>query len=91
MPNRAKPVKLMIQLRSPFESEMSLDDRHASFRSLLGRPYILVAIGFGLGYLARFMLGPPESELDGLNRQFERPMPAVKPEIDLPLKPKSSS
>ena len=70
---------------------MPLDERHESFRSLFGRPYVLVAIGFGLGYLARLMLGPPESESDGLNRRFERPMPAVKPEIDLPLKPKSSS
>ena len=70
---------------------MSFDERHESIQSLLGRPYILVAIGFGLGYLARFVFGPPATELEGLNRQFDRPMPAAKPEIDLPLDRESVS
>lgn len=68
---------------------MSRDDRHESSRSLLNRPFILVAAGFGLGYLVRFVLGPPAEELNTLNRRFERPMPAAMPVIDLPLERES--
>jgi len=70
---------------------MSSDDRYESTYSLLNRPYILVAVGFGLGYLARFVFGPPEGEFEALNRRFDRPMPAAKPEIDLPLDRESGS
>ena len=73
------------------EPEMSSAERHESNRSILSRPYILVAVGFGLGYLARFVLGPPEGELEGLNRKFQRPMPVAKPEIDVPLDRKPNS
>ncbi len=68
---------------------MSQDDRHESSRSLLNRPFLLVAVGFGLGYLVRFVFGPPAEELNQSNRQFERPMPAAMPAIDLPLERES--
>lgn len=84
-------MKLVILRRNPIEPVMSRDDRHESTRSLLNRPFILVALGFGLGYLARFLLGPPAVESEGLNRRFERSMPATKPEIDLPLDRESAT
>ena len=68
---------------------MSQDVRPESSRPLLNRPYILVAAGFGLGYLARFLLGAPAEESTNLDRQFKRPMPAAMPVIDLPLERES--
>ena len=64
---------------------MSSAERHESNRPILSRPFVLVAIGFGLGYLARFVLGPPAAEMEGVQRRFERPMPVANPEIDVPL------
>jgi hypothetical protein len=64
---------------------MSLDEQLKSERSILNRPYVLVAVGFGLGYLARLVLGPPAGELEAVHRRFERPMPVAKPEVDVPL------
>jgi len=78
-------VKIVILRRNPFEPDMSRDNPHESTRSLLNRPMILVALGFGLGYLVRFILGPPTAELETINRRFERPMPVTKPQVDLPL------
>ena len=38
-----------------------------------------------MGYLARFILGPPAEEQNQLTREFQRPLPTTMPELDLPL------
>jgi hypothetical protein len=70
---------------------MSRVVRQDSNPSFFSRPYVLVAAGFGLGYLAKFLFGPPVEESSKLRREFERPMPTSMPVIDLPLAEKSDS
>ena len=64
---------------------MRESNRDRSQRPLLSRPFVLVALGFGIGYAARFLLGPPAEDHHVLPRQFKRPLPVVSPEVDMTL------